>query len=157
MDVSEPQLPTSPLIISRKKKKTQCAEHSPEGGVCSPAQDREQATRRKTFVLIFQSVVRNKYRKIERHRRNGSHFAAQNWRYCRWPWTKPWPGSSGVIGNCRCKRAISEASNAISSGEKYIHRSHAARCALRPVAALRPVTALRPVAALWNPAPFLSW
>lgn len=118
--------------LKEKKKKNECAEHSPEGGVRSPAQDREQARRRKTFVLIFRSVVRNKYRKI--------HFTMQNSCYCRWPGTKPWPGSSGVIGNCKCKRAISKASNAISSPEKYIYHGDDARCTLRSVVAL------------WNPA-----
>lgn len=133
MDVSEPQLPTSLLIISKKKKKkTSAPSFRPRGEFALQLKIESRREDAKHLFLIFRSVVRNKYRKIN--------FTLQNSCYCRWPGTKPWPGSSGVIGNCKCKRAISEASNAISSPEKYAHHSDDARCTLRSVVAL------------WNPA-----
>lgn len=140
MDVSEPQLPTSPLIISRekktKKKKRVCRALARGGSLLSSSRSTAGEKTQKHLFWFFESAVRNKYRKIERQADVMAVISPRRtWRYCRWPRTKPRPGSSGVIGNCRCKRAISEASSAFSSGEEYIHRSDDARRTLRPAAA----------------------
>lgn len=115
MDVSEPQLPTSLLNILKKQTNKLVGRALALGGSLLFSSI-SGARGCKTFFKQSSEINIGKWsvddaKAVISLRRTPAIFGGL--------WTKPWPRSSGVIGNCRCKGTV----NALNAITEKIHTS----------------------------------